>query len=78
MIGSKVLAAAERNTRECIYKGQNSSELWGGIPLVMLFGDDYRRMPVANDGAINGYEKGQTSAKQHVTDKMTEAQLLSY
>ena len=27
MIGSKVLTAAERNTRECIYQGQNSSEL---------------------------------------------------
>ena len=27
MIGSKVLAAVERSTRECIYQGQNSSEL---------------------------------------------------
>jgi predicted GTPase len=31
MISSKVLAAAERNTRECIYNGQNSTELWGGV-----------------------------------------------
>ena len=78
MIGSKVLAAAERNTRECIYQGQNSSELWGGLPVVLLFGDDYQLMPVANDGAINGYAKKQVGTEQHVTDKMTEAQLFSY
>ena len=33
MISSKVLAAAERNTRECIYNGQNSTELWGVFQL---------------------------------------------
>ena len=48
MISSKVLAVAERNTRICIYNGQNSTELWGGLPVVILFGDDYQLMPVNN------------------------------
>ena len=50
----------------------------GGLPVVLLFGDDYQLMPVANDGAINGYAKKQVGAEQHVTNKMTEAQLFSY
>ena len=75
---SKVLAAAERNTRECIYRGQNSSEIWGGLPVVLLFGDDYQLMPVDKSGAINGYDKQCCGAEQHVTDKMTEAQLFAY
>ena len=78
MISSKVLAAAERNTRECIYNGQNSSEIWGGLPVVLLFGDDYQLMPVDKNGAINGYDKRCCGAEQHVTDKMTEAQLFAY
>ena len=59
MINSKVLAAAERNTRHCIYNGQNSTELWGGLPVVILFGDDYQLMPIASEGAIQGYASRQ-------------------
>ena len=71
MISSKVLAAAERNTRECIYRGQNSSQIWGGLPVVLLFGDDYQLMPVDKNGAINGYNKRCCGAEQHVTDSGT-------
>ena len=78
MISSKVLAAAERNTRECIYHGQNTSEIWGGLPVVLLFGDDYQLMPIDKNGAINGYNKRCCGAEQHVTDKMTQAQLFAY
>ena len=78
MISSKVLAAAERNTRECIYHGQNTSEIWGGLPVVLLFGDDYQLMPIDKNGAINGYDKRCCGTEQHVTDKMTAAQLFAY
>lgn len=78
MISSKVLAATERNTRECIYNGQNSTELWGGLPVVLLFGDDYQLMPVNKDGAIHGYAKRQGKANEHRTNKMTRAQYFSY
>ncbi len=36
MLSSKVLAAAERNVRHSVYKGQNGGEIWGGIPVVLL------------------------------------------
>ncbi len=42
MLSSKVLAAAERNIQHSVYKGQNSGEIWGGVPVVLLFGDDYQ------------------------------------
>ncbi len=41
MLSSKVLAAAKRNVWHSLYKGQNSGEIWGGVPVVLLFGDDY-------------------------------------
>ena len=74
MIGSKVLASEERNTRECIYKGQNTFEICGRLPVVLLFGDDYQLMSVDKNGAINDYDKQYCGAEQHVTDKMKQAQ----
>jgi hypothetical protein len=41
-LSSKVLGAAERNIRQTVDNGQNSQEIWGGIPAVILFGDDYQ------------------------------------
>ena len=35
-------------------------------------------MPVDKNAAINGYDKRCCGAEQHVTDKMTEAQLFLY
>ena len=35
-------------------------------------------MPVDKNGVINGYDKRCCGAEQHVTDKMTEAQLFAY
>ncbi len=55
MLSSKILAVAERNVRECAFKGQNSKEIWGGVPVVLLFGDDYQLFPVIDEGAIQGY-----------------------
>ncbi len=52
MLSSKVLAAAERNVRHFVYKGQNSGEIWGGVPVVLLFGDDYQLFLVIKEGAM--------------------------
>ncbi len=57
MLSSKVLAVAERNVWHSVYKGQNSAEIWGGVPVVLLFGDDYQLFPVIKEGAIQGYSK---------------------
>jgi hypothetical protein len=37
MLSSKVLGAAKRNIQQTVYNGQNSQEIWGGIPTVILF-----------------------------------------
>ncbi len=76
MINSKVLAATERNTSQCIYDSHNSGEVWGGLPVVLFFGDDYQLMPIG-EGAIQSYSKRRNSSLQHVTNKMTSAQLLA-
>lgn len=78
MISSKVLAAAERNTRLCIFNGQNSTELWGGLPVVLLFGDDYQLMPVSKDGAIHGYSKRLGKANEHRTNTLARPLTFSY
>ena len=57
MISSKVLAAAERNTIQCIYNGQNSTKVWSGLHVVLLFDDDYQLEPITEKGTIQGYAK---------------------
>jgi hypothetical protein len=61
MLSSKVLGAAERNIQKTVYNGQNSQEIWGGIPAVLLFGDDYQLWLVIEEGAIQGYSKMTTT-----------------
>ena len=76
MLSSKVLGAAERNIRKTVYNGQNSQEIWGGIPVVIMLGDDYQLWPVIDEGAIQGYSKMNTTNPITPTNKQTAAQLL--
>jgi hypothetical protein len=54
MLSSIILAVTERNVRECVFKGQNSKKIRGGVPVVLLFGDNYQLFPVIDKGAIQG------------------------
>ncbi len=76
MLSSKALGAAERNIQKTAYNGQNSQEIWGGVPAVLLFGNDYQLWPVIEDGAIQGYSKMTTTTLLTPTNKQTAAQLL--
>jgi hypothetical protein len=76
MLSSKVLAAAERNVRHFVYKGQNGGEIWVGVPVVLLFGDDYQLFPVIKKGAIQGYSKKKIKVPQTPTEKTSASQLL--
>jgi hypothetical protein len=76
MLCSKVLGAAERNIQKTVYNGQNSQEIWGGIPAVLLFGDKYQLWPVIEEGAIQGYSKMTTTTPLAPTNKQSAAQLL--
>ncbi len=77
MLSLKVLAAAERTVWHSVYKGQNSGEIWGGVPVVLLFGDDYQLFLVIEEGAIQGYSKKKLKMPQSPTAKLSASQLLS-
>ena len=51
--------------------------LWG-LPIVLLFGDDYQLIPINKDGAIHGYLKRQGKTNEHRTNQITRAQYFSY
>ena len=76
MLSSKILAIAERNVRECAFKGQNSKEIWGGVPVVLLSGDDYQLFPVIDEGGIQGYSRINDKSPQMPTSRMTPSQLI--
>ncbi len=69
MLSSKKLAVAERNVRECIFKGQNSKEIWGGAPVMILFGDDYQLFPVIDAGAIQRLFKDKQQVASNTNNK---------
>ena len=76
MISSGLLAATDRNVRECAFGQQNRNELWGGIPIVLIFGDDYQLFPVIDEGAIKGYAKRQGLWDVNESKKSPQQQLL--
>ncbi len=51
-------------------------EIWGGIPTVLLFGDDYQLWPVIEEGVIQGYFKMTSTFPISPSTKMTDTQLL--
>jgi len=42
LLSQEVLGAAERNCRLCTHKGKNPDKPWGGVPIILMFGDDYQ------------------------------------
>ena len=53
MISQKVLGAAERNIAMAAHSGTHSNEDWGGIPVVIMLGDDMQLPPVIERGAFD-------------------------
>ena len=54
-LNSGLFAAAERNVKHCIFGRQNITKSWGGLPVVLLFEDDYQLFLLEKCGAIEGY-----------------------
>jgi len=48
MLTSGVLGASERNVAATCHGGSHDSEDWGGVPVVILVGDDYQLPPPTN------------------------------
>jgi hypothetical protein len=76
MLSSKVLGAAVRNIQKTVYNGQKSLEIWGGIPAVLLFCDNYQLRTVIEEGAIQDYSKMTTTTPLALTNRQSAGQLL--
>jgi hypothetical protein len=57
MLGAKTTVAAERNIRESVFNAHGENIPWGGIPVILMFGDIYQLPPVLVDGAISMFGK---------------------
>ena len=47
MISKEVIGIIDKNTRLCLHGGKNQDKLFGGIPIIVMFGDDHQLPPVA-------------------------------
>lgn len=63
MLNSHVTFGAEEHVRECAFNGHNRKERWGGVPVVLFFGDDYQLPPTDKKGAIHGFHKFHNNKK---------------
>jgi hypothetical protein len=73
-LGAKTTAAAERNVRETVFNAHGKDLPWGGVPVILLIGDDYQLPPVLVDGAISMFGKRiqlKQSLKRHKSTKQS-------
>lgn len=63
MISSLLLGTMENYCRQAAFKGNNEKIDWGGLPIVILVGDDYQLPPI-EEGAFYCFE----NRKQKRTD----------
>jgi hypothetical protein len=53
MVGMRMLGSAFSNVNECAHGGNHSEEDWGGVPIVILVGDDFQLPPPFDKGAFH-------------------------
>ena len=56
MISSGILAMMEQQARLGAYSGQRSDQPWGGIPIIIMVGDDFQ-LPSVDPGSIHLFDK---------------------
>jgi hypothetical protein len=68
MVSAKVLGMMEQYSRQAAYNGQNSELAWGGIPIILVIGDDYQ-LPSIDEGSFfcfgNRPNKKHTSSQEY-------------
>ena len=57
MLTTQVTYGAEDHLRSCAYNGHNNKEIYGGVPVVLFFGDYCQLPPPDKNGAIHGFDK---------------------
>lgn len=55
LLGSKLLGTLCQSVTETTYSGYLKHKDWGGVPIVILVGDDYQLPPVAGSGAFKSH-----------------------
>jgi len=80
MLNSHVTFGAEEHVRDCAYGGHNWKEKWGGVPVVLFFGDDYQLPPVDKmGGVIQGFSKYiNTNRPKNISRKRKNDQICDY
>jgi len=76
MIVSMLMGGAERNVRHCSFGSQHRQESWGGIPVVLLFGDNFQLSPVIEEDTVDGFAKKSLLYDQKPEKKPRDQQLL--
>ena len=56
MVSSLLLGTMEDYCRQAAFKGRNKNQSWGGIPIVIVVGDDYQ-LPSIDHGAFYSLEE---------------------
>jgi hypothetical protein len=56
MVSSGNLCMMEYHSRFGVYRGQQSDQLWGGIPLIIMVGDDFQ-LPSVEKGMLHIFDK---------------------
>lgn len=62
MVSAQVLGMMEQYSRQAAFNGQNSQLDWGGIPIILVIGDDYQ-LPSIDEGSF--YCFGNRPNKKH-------------
>lgn len=63
MLQSAVLGAFERNVAKTAHGGGHNAEFFGGVPIVILIGDDGQLPPTKQPGAFHALSTGRWSQK---------------
>lgn len=64
MLSSELLGTMAQLTAESLHGGFNSHVLWGGLPIVILVGDDFQ-LPSIDPGATRAHTITPKQSKQH-------------
>ena len=79
MLSADVIFGAEEHVRECAYNGHNKRERWGGVPVVIVFGDDYQLPPIDKTGVIHLFAKFKDNKKPaRATSRRKNTQICEY
>ena len=70
LISSSLLARMEYNVRHAAYAGKNINQSWGGIPIIIIIGDDYQ-LPSIEKGAISIFDiKEKFTAEENIGNNL--------